>query len=181
MVRRGSGITFFTVKSLTHHRRSTSLGDDPWPFDPGRIVADMLEVATCQLCHPVMRFVQVETCNGLFHKILPPQLCTRTTRLSLHHLVYASCRLRNAFHGADASASAVTEACGRRWDIPKCTIPTAGGHVLPDHVRPVARHDHAPWTCPDTKLGTRALGPLRPVTPSAIASRLANLPCRIPL
>jgi len=91
MIRRGSGITFLTVKLLTQHVRSTGLGDHPWPFNPGRVVADMLEVTTYQFRHPVMLFVQVEASNGLFHKVphsipaqrprrvpltAPPRLCS---------------------------------------------------------------------------------------------------------
>ena len=69
MIRRGSGITFFAVQLLAQHVRPAGLGNDPRPCDPGRAVADMLEVAACQLRHPMMLFVLMETGNGLFHMV----------------------------------------------------------------------------------------------------------------
>jgi hypothetical protein len=67
MIWRGSGVTFLAVKLLTQHVRSTGLRGHPRPFDPRRVVANMLEVATGQFSHPVTLFVLVEARNGLFH------------------------------------------------------------------------------------------------------------------
>lgn len=47
---------------------STRLGDNPWPLDPRRSVAYMLEMAARQFRDPVALIVQVETANGLFHR-----------------------------------------------------------------------------------------------------------------
>jgi hypothetical protein len=69
MIRRSSGITFFAVEPLAQHAHPAGLAGDPRPFDPGRAVADMLEVPACQLRHPMMFFVLMETGNGLFHEV----------------------------------------------------------------------------------------------------------------
>jgi hypothetical protein len=70
MIRRSAGITFFAVQPLAQHARPAGLAGDPRPFDPGRAVADMLEVAACQLRHPMMLFVLMETGNGLLHEVM---------------------------------------------------------------------------------------------------------------
>lgn len=69
MIRRRSGITFFAVQPLAQHACPAGLGNDPRSFDPGRAVADMLEVSASQLRHPMMLFVLMETGNGLFHNV----------------------------------------------------------------------------------------------------------------
>jgi len=45
MIRSGSGITFFAVEPLAQHIFSTGCGGNPRPFNPGRAVAYMLEMA----------------------------------------------------------------------------------------------------------------------------------------
>ena len=70
-------VAFTTVEWRAQGRVAAFLRLRPWPVEPGRVVANMLVVATGKLCDPVPGFVQVESDDGLLH------LCIGTPCLGL--------------------------------------------------------------------------------------------------
>ena len=63
-------ITVLAVQGIPEVAAASLRRNDPRAIDPGRLMADMLLVATFQVCHPILEFVLMKTNDGALHSCL---------------------------------------------------------------------------------------------------------------
>ena len=63
-------ITVLTVQGIPETAAASLRRHDPGTIQPGRRVADMLLVATCQVCHPILSFILMKTDDCALHSDL---------------------------------------------------------------------------------------------------------------
>jgi len=66
-IRRCTGVALLARKQVTEHRCAPVCGSRPWAVDPGRIVANVLEVAAFELGNPVVFPVNVKAGDASVH------------------------------------------------------------------------------------------------------------------
>ena len=60
-------ITAPTIQGMPKTAATALRGHDPGAIEPGWSVADMLLVSTCQVCHPILRFILMKTGHRVLH------------------------------------------------------------------------------------------------------------------
>ncbi len=69
MIRRLAGIAFLAVERLADLPHSASVGGDPGPQDPGRVMADVLKMPARQLGDPMVLVVLMVAGDTLPHDL----------------------------------------------------------------------------------------------------------------